>query len=190
MGYGESTISKFQYAKQLAASLGYLLLAQRDAVGMIAFELTGMLERCQPGNETSLARVIERILPSIHRRSLIVLISDCFDQVQVFTDALKRFRHARHEVLLMQVVAPEEEDFPFRHPTQFRSLERSNHRLLVDPHRFRKLYLEQYRKFGEKLSRSAGGLGIDLVKMTTAEPYQAALGAFLDARTRSRGKRS
>ncbi len=204
MDYGQSTLSKFDYGRQLAAALGYLLLAQRDAVGMVAFDtkvrqqfqpatnpqnfrlLTSGLEACQPGGETSLGKVIEKVLPLVKRRSLIVIISDCFDRVERLMTALKRFRHAKHEVMLMQVVAPEEEDFPFRNPTQFRSLERRGHRLLVDPHRLRKMYLQQYREFLAELERRCGGIGIDHMKVTTAEPYHTALGAFLDGRSRKK----
>jgi len=202
MGYAGSTLSKFDYARQLAAALGYLLLAQRDAIGLVAFDtdvreecrpasspgsfrlLTSALERCRPGGETSLANTLERIMPRVKRRSLIVLLSDCFDSLDSLMTALKRFRHARHEVLLIQVVAPEEEDFPFHNPTQFRNLEKSNHRQLVDPHRLRQIYLNQYRTFCEELTRRCGGLGIDLLKVTTAEPYQTALGGFLASRSR------
>ena len=205
MAYGDSTLSKFDYARQLAAALGYLLLAQRDAVGLVAFDtkvrqrtepatspqtfrqLIGMLEQCKPGGETGLASVLQQVLSRIKRRSLIVLISDCFDDIDALLSALRRFRHARHDVLLLQVVAPEEETFPFRNPTQFRSLEQSGHRLLVDPHRLRKIYRKQYDDFCASLASHCGGLGIDYTKVTTAESYHVALGSFLAARTR-RGK--
>lgn len=201
MGYGDSTISKFDYARQLAAALGYLLLAQQDAVGLVAFDekvrerfepgtspqkfrlLTSALESCKPGSETSLAQTLSEVLSTIHRRSLIIVISDCFDRVDLLTAALKRFRHARHEVILLQVVAPEEEDFPFRNPTQFRSLEKTGHRLLVDPHRLRKHYQKQYREFSEQLEKQCAGMGVDLLKMTTADSYRNVLGAFLDSRS-------
>ena len=114
------------------------------------------------------------------------MISDCFDKVEALTAALKRMRHARHEVILLQVVAPEEETFPFRSPTQFRSLEKSGHRMLVDPHRLRKIYVEQYREFCEALQKQCTGMGIDRLKITTADPYQKVLGAFLDSRSRLR----
>lgn len=204
MGYTGKTLSKFEYGRQLAAALGYLLLAQRDAVGLIAFDtqvrqriepgtsprsfqlLTSSLEQCAPGGETSLADVVEQSLSTVKRRSLIVLISDCFEKVDALMAAFKRFRHARHEVMLLQVVAPEEEEFPFHHPTQFRSLEKTGYRLLVDPHRLRRQYLEQYQQFLADLSQRCGALGIDYLKLTTGTPYQTALGAFLDSRTRGK----
>lgn len=207
MGYGQSTLSKFDYARYLASALGYLLVSQRDAVGLITFDtsireriepatnpltfrrITDTLQRLQPGGETSLARVFARLVPTLKRRSLVILLSDFFDDIEPLREALKQFRHDRHEVILFQVVAPEEEEFPFSKPTQFRSLELASHRLLVDPHRLRSIYLEQYGQFQKALEQTCGNLGVDRLKLTTAQPYHLALGAYLDARARRKGKR-
>src|SRR5262245_12244995 len=99
MAYAGETLSKYDYARHVAASLGYLLLAQRDAAGLVTFDtkvrdrfdpstnpknfqlLVQMLENRQPGRETSLASVIEQVAPTLKRRSLIVLLSDCFDSL-------------------------------------------------------------------------------------------------------------
>lgn len=207
MGYGDSTISKFDYARYLASSLGYLLLQQRDANGLVTFDtevrdrfdpstnpknfqrIVKTLENFKTGQETSLAGVFENLLPTIKRRSLIVILSDCFDDIDRLATVLKAFRHSRHEVILFQIVAPEEEDFPFGRPTQFRSLERSGHRLLVDPHQLRKIYLEQYNEFCADLAKRCGMIGVDHQKLVTSDPYHIALGKFLDSRTRRKGKK-
>jgi uncharacterized protein (DUF58 family) len=206
MAYSGQTLSKFDYARQLAAALGYLLIHQRDAAGLITFDtrprerleasaspktfarLTETLESMRPGGETSLGAVFEQIIPTLKRRSLVVILSDCFDELDPLLKALQRFRHARHEVLLFQIIAPEEESFPFSHPTQFRNLERSGHKLLVDPARLRKVYLQQFETFCRELRRQSGNAGVDYHKFVTNQPYAAALGAFLDARTRGRGR--
>jgi uncharacterized protein (DUF58 family) len=207
MSYSGSTLSKFDYARYLATALGYLLLSQRDATGLITFDtkvrdrfepsanaqsfrqLVKMLENRKPGHETSLAKVLEQLLPGINRRSLIVIISDCFDRLAPLTTALKQYRHSRHEVILFHVVAPEEEDFPFSRPTQFRSLERTGHRKLVDPHQLRSHYLERYREFCAQLMQRCGNVGVDYQKLVTNVPYHVGLGAFLDSRTRRKGKK-
>lgn len=206
MAYSGSTLSKYDYARQLAAALGFLLLQQRDACGLITFDtkirdrfnpsanaqnfqrLVKMLEARSPGNETSLSGVFEKILPTIKRRSLVVIVSDCFDRIEPLATAIKLFRHSRHEVVVFHVVAPEEEEFPFSRPTQFRNLERSGHRLLVDPHQLRQHYIERYQEFCAELARRCGTVGADYQKMTTNEPYHRALGAFLDSRARRKRK--
>ena len=207
MAYSASTLSKFDYSRQLAAALGYLLLGQRDAVGLITFDtqirdridpsakpqnferLSQVLAERTPGRDTGLAQVFSQIIPTLKRRSLVIVMSDCFDKLELLRTSLNQFRHARHELVLFHVVAPEEEDFPFSRPTQFRSLERSGHRVLVDPHRLRKHYLQQYRQFCNDLHQLAGRVGADYQKLVTNQPYDVALGAYLNTRTRRRGKR-
>lgn len=200
MRFSESTLSKYAYARQLAAALGYLLLQQRDAVGLVTYDtyirdrfdpttspqsfrkLVDMLAARRPGGETSLSRIFEKLHATIKRRSLIVIMSDCFDQIDRLARALKQFRHDRHELILFQIVAPEEEDFPYTRPTQFRDMERIGQRMLVDPSRLRSVYLEQYRAFEQELARHCGNLGVDFHKLVTNEPYDKALGAYLNSR--------
>ncbi|MCH9656778.1 MAG: DUF58 domain-containing protein [Planctomycetes bacterium] len=202
MAYAGQTLSKFDYARQLAAALGYLLLSQRDATGLVTFDterrdfiepsantknfgqMMEILENSKPRKETAISGVLNQVLPLIKRRSLVVLISDCFDEPDALTTVLKQLRHDRHEVLVFQIVAPEEEEFPFSKPTQFRSLERNGHRQLVDPHQLRARYLEQYQEFCETLSRQCGSVNVDFLKFRTTDPYHLALGAFLNQRTR------
>ena len=206
MAYGDSTLAKFEYARLLAASLGHLLRMQRDSVGLVTWDtrvrdrvdpatsmnsfrrMMAILDGLEPGEETSLASVFEGLLSTIKRRSMVIIISDCFDSIASLEKILQRFRHANHEVILFQVVAPEEEDFPFSRPTQFRNLEQENHRLLVDPNRLREHYLQQYTEFCDKLTTTTGSLGIDYHKLVTTEPFHTALGAYLAARTRRRKK--
>jgi len=206
MGYRGATLSKYDYARQLAAALAYLLLAQRDACGLLTFDtkvadrwdpstnrqsfqqIVQLLEARQPGAETQLSTVFESILSTLKRRSLIFLISDCFDKIEPLIAGLKLFRAARHEMVLFQVVAPEEEEFPFKHPTQFRNLERSSQQILADPYRLRKQYLEKYNQFCDDLARGCGSCGVDYLKLRTDEPYDKALGAFLDMRVRRKGQ--
>jgi uncharacterized protein (DUF58 family) len=202
MGYGQSTLTKFAYAQQLAAALGYLLLSQRDAVGLMTFDaqvrerveptashsnferLSRALLNSKPGRETALSSVFPQLIPLLKRRSLVVILSDFFDRLEPLTTALQQFRHARHEVVLFQIVAPEEEEFPFSRPTQFRSLERAGYKVLVDPHRLRAIYRQQYAKFESELAERCGNAGVDYVKLRTSDPYQKSLGAYLESRLR------
>ena len=146
--------------------------------------LVNTLETWQTGNETSMAEVLHRLATTFKRRSLLIIVSDFFDELEPLAQSLKQFRHLGHEVVLVQVVAPEEEDFPFSKPTLFRSLELDTHRILVDPHRLRSLYLQQYQEFLKELSQMCGNVGIDYIKLLTNEPYHKALGAYLDRRNR------
>lgn len=200
MSYAGQHVSKFQYARILTASLAWLLLSQRDSVGMVTFDsrireqlkpssnrdgfrrITEILEATTPGADSSLADVLESILPTIRRRSMLILISDCFDDMDRLRKALQRFRHDRHEVIIFRIVAPEEEEFPFDRPTQFRNLENLDQRLLVDPARLRKEYLRQYNEFAATLKKDCGSIGVDCRRLLTSEPIQIGLGHWLAER--------
>src|SRR5690606_34191795 len=120
------------------------------------------------------------------RRGMVVILSDCFDQVPALLRALRHFRHRRHEVLLFHILAPEEIEFPFKKWTQFRNLEVSGHRLLVDPQRLRKEYRLNFEKFCKELRDSAGQARVDYHMIRTDEPIDRALGIYLTRRQRRR----
>jgi uncharacterized protein (DUF58 family) len=192
--------SKFEYAQYIAASLAYLMLHQRDAVGLATHDtrvrelippranakhllrLIHALEKTRPGGETSMAPLWHRLAAQIHRRGMVVILSDCFEQIAPLLYALRRFRHHRHEVLLLHILAPEEIDFPFRKWTQFRSLESAGQRLLVDPNRLRQEYLKNFESFCRELREEVGRMGIDYHRIRTDEPVERALGIYLTKR--------
>ena len=196
--------SKFEYARHVAASLAFLMLHQRDAVGLVTHDtnvrqliaprasakhlmhLLHTLERTQPGGETNLAPLWHDLAARFKRRGLVVVLSDCFDEVGPLLRALRHFRHRRHEVLLFHVLAPEEMEFPFRKWTQFRSLEAAGRRVLVDPSRLRKEYLKNFEAFRKELRDGTGFMGVDYHLLRTDEPVERALGAYLTKRQRRR----
>jgi hypothetical protein len=100
--------------------------------------------------------------------------------------ALQHFRHRRHEVLLFHILAPEEIEFPFKKWTQFRNLEIAGHKLLVDPNRLRKEYLQNFQRFCKELRDACGKAHVDYFLLRTDEPVDRALGIYLTRRQRSR----
>lgn len=204
MSYGQSTLSKFEYSCQFAAALGFLLLNQRDAVGLTLFDtdirdriepstsmltfqqLTETLQRSEPGAESSLATAFATLISTLKRRCLVVIISDLLDDPEAILTALTQFRHERHELILFHIVAPEEAEFPFARPSQFRNLEQAGHRLLVDPHRLRHRYLDRFGRFCSQFEQLATDPGIDYQRVLTSDPYAMALGSYLSSRARRR----
>jgi uncharacterized protein (DUF58 family) len=201
MGYGGRTSSKLDYARHVAACLAYLMLHQLDAVGLVTMDaklrrylpprasakhllrILRVLEETNPGGETALAPLWHELAAhQIRRRGLVVILSDCFDNLHNLTLALKHLRHKKHEVLLFHVLAPEEIEFPFHRPTQFFNLEVSNDRQLVDPSRLRAGYLERFSAFCRDLRERARGMGIDYHQLRTDEPVDRALGTYLSRR--------
>lgn len=195
-------LSKHEYGIRLAATLSYLMLQQQDAVGMVTFDthmrryipprarpahlknLIGELETTQPGGETEVGRVFRELVPKIHRRGLLIVISDCFGDVPEILRALAAFRHQRHDIAVFQVWDRDELDFPFKQWTQFESLEDTDHRHMVDPAHLRQAYLDNLARYREQLKAGCHRHRIHLVPMVTDEPYAAALAAYLAFRGR------
>lgn len=207
MAYRGKTISKFDYARQLAAALAYLLLGQRDACGLITFDtaiadrwepstnretfgqIVRFLQARRPGHEGHLGEVLVKILPTLKRRCLLFLFTDGFDNLEQLGAALKQLRLARHEVALIQITAPEEEEFPFKQPTKFHSLEQPGREILTDPFRLRKQYLARFKAHREGLLKHCGSAGVDFLSIKTNQPYQLALGEFLNERVERKRQR-
>ena len=195
--------SKHDYAVHTAACLAYLMLQQQDSVGLVTFDtavrkyipprarpkhlqaLVAELKKQKPGNETELGDVFQQMVSRIHRRSLLVIISDLFGDVDQLMKSLAHFRHANHEIIILQIWDPDELDFPFRQWTQFASLEKAENRHLVDPAQIRQAYLEKLEEFQTQLTRGCNRHRISLVPMTTDQPYADALATWMAIRRRS-----
>lgn len=198
--YDGKTLSKFEYARFLAASLAHLMIHQQDAVGLVTFDteirryipsrsrashlrvLLEALSQTKPGKETSLAGIFHDMAERAHRRGLIIIISDMFDDVDEILNALHHFRHRKHEVLLMQVLAEEEITFPFNRWSIFENLERAGHRVPLDPRALRNEYLNQVRRFIRRLEMGCGQMNIDYVQLSTRTSFDIALARYLARR--------
>jgi uncharacterized protein (DUF58 family) len=204
MAYAGKHPAKFAFAQYIAAALAYLMLHQRDAVGLALhdtqlrsvlkpratskhlLQIITSLEKAQPGGETALAPLWHQIAEQLRQRSLVVILSDCFGPVPELLRALQHLRHRKHEVLLFHLLAPEEIDFPFTRLTQFRSLEIAGVRQLVDPQRLRKEYLANMERFRTDLREACGKTQVDYHLLTTDQPVERALGLYLSRRQRQR----
>lgn len=199
MAYGEPELTKHHYATRVAAALSYLMLQQADSVGLVTFDdqlrhhipprgrpshlkaLMNVMQASQVGGETDIGRVLHDLAPKLHRRGLVILISDCFGDVASLMKGLAHFRHARHEVIIFQIWHRDELDFPFRQFTRFDSLENTAFHTL-DPVHIRQAYLAHLEKFRSDLKMGCARHRIDLVPLVTDEPYADALAKYLAAR--------
>lgn len=200
MAYGGGKVTKAQYATRLAAALSFLMLQQRDSVGLVTFDskvrrfipqrsgvghlrvMLDELQTHQPGGETELGEVFRSLVPRIHRRGLLIILSDCFGDVKDLMQALAHFRAAKHEIMLFQILDKDELEFPFNSWTRFESLEHQELFRMIEPAHFRAAYLENLERFQKELSDGCSRNRIDLMPMTTDRPYAEALAQFLTRR--------
>jgi uncharacterized protein (DUF58 family) len=201
-------VTKLEYGAYLSAALHFLMVKQRDATGLIGFDETvhtqivpksththlrlilGTLERLVSGDvrdrRTSAASVLHEVAERIPRRSLVVIITDLFENIAAHDELLKSLRHLRHrghEVLVLHVLESEtERRFRFPDvPMLFRDME-TGEEISLQPAQLRENYQEAVRVFSERFRRRCLENNIDFVEMDTAEPYDTALLAYLNKR--------
>ena len=207
---GEAPVSKLEYGSYLAAGLHNLMLKQRDATGLIGFDesvhtlrppkatpgylrqllaaLEQMNDRDAEGTRTSAAAALDEVAERIGRRSLVVVITDLFENIAAHDDLLKALRHLRHrghEVIVFHVLEGQTErrfDFPDR-PTLFRDVE-TGEEVTLQPGQLREHYAEAVEHFTDHFRRSCLEHDIDFAELDTNEPYDTALMAYLNKRSR------
>jgi len=201
MGYASSGLSKFQYAKHVAAALTYLMLRQQDSVGLTLFDtsirrhigprasarqlhtLLAELAAAEPGKETNIHASLRAMTERIRRRGLIIILSDLLDDPPAMLSALKYFRHRKHEVILFHVLDKEETEFGFDREALFEDME-TKQEVVVEPWRIRGEYRAKVREWSESIKRECREHLIDYVMMSTRTPFDVALASYLEKRSR------
>jgi uncharacterized protein (DUF58 family) len=204
MTYGSRSHTKLDYARTFAATLGYFLGQQGDAIGLLTFDervreylparhrpgylrhLMLALEKPAAGTTTDLAAPLRRIAELTQKRGLIILMSDLLAPIETLEASLAMLTASRHEVIVFQVLDPAELNFDFTAAARFLDLE-TGRDLFLEPSLARADY---QRKLGEHLAAVRAicqRLGIAHVPLDTAQPLELALFDFLKVRA-SRGK--
>jgi uncharacterized protein (DUF58 family) len=202
MAYGSGAMTKHEYASCLAASLGYLMNRQRDAVGLAAFAdrivtrqaasarpghlraLLVALDRLKPAQQTDVARPLHRLADSLSKRGMVVLISDLLDDPERVVRGLKHFRFRGADVIVFHVLDPWELTFPFERATRFEDLE-TNEEVVAVPALARARYLKAINGLVDRYRRELGSVGIDYQLLRTDQPLEMALLAYLSTRARA-----
>ncbi len=73
-----------------------------------------------------------------------------------------------HDVLVVQILAPEELTFPFRREAFFQDLE-LHRRMQVNPNTVRKAYLKEFQAFMDQLRGVMHDIGVDLMTLSTRD---------------------
>jgi uncharacterized protein (DUF58 family) len=199
MAFKSGGMDKLEYARYLAASLAYLLLKQKDSVGLCVFDtrlrryipprsagnhihnLLKELDRTQSGGETDLSSTFHQLAEKIRRRGLIIVVSDLLDDPQKVVKGLRHFRHKRHEVLVFHILDPWEIDFPYREPALFRDME-SDEKLVLEPESLKGEYKKRMEFFLNYYKSQCRDSLIDYVNVSTTTPFDRALFAYLTKR--------
>jgi len=199
MDFSTTRQSRLDYGAALAASLALLMLHQGDQAGLVAFDravrtfipprgnarhfsaIIQALETIKPGADTDIAAVLHEIAERIRRRSMVIVISDFFDNVEALLNGLQHFRHRRHEVIALHLLDDAELEFPFDRVTLFEGIERGEE-VVVDPRLMAESYRARFGQFLERLRKGCTEKNIDYQRMLLSDPFDHALTAYLGRR--------
>jgi len=196
MTYASGAVSKLEYAKYLAATLAYLVLRQRDSVGLSIFDsevraylpprsamgiilqIDRLLRDIKPAPRTGLARQLHDIALMMKRRSFVILISDLFADVEDCLAGLDHLRFDGHNVVVLHTLDPYEINFPFKGTWRFNGLE-GELPLTTQPEKIREEYLASFTAYLEAVRSGCMGSHVDHTIVDTSRPLDAVLSEFI-----------
>jgi uncharacterized protein (DUF58 family) len=202
MRYASGKVSKLEYAKFLAASLAYLVLKQRDSVGLCVFdsevraympprssqniivEIDRLLRDINPTPKTTIAKQLHDTAMMMKRRSFVVLISDLFADVDDIMAGLDHLRFDGHNVMVLHTLDPYEMEFPFKGTWRFEGLEQEDP-LTTQPERIRDDYMTNLTAYLEALRSGCTGANIDYKTVDISRPVDGVLNEFFAERSAS-----
>jgi uncharacterized protein (DUF58 family) len=203
MDFSGGGITKLRYGALLCAALSYLMIKQRDAAGLALFDdrigeivphrstrhhlfrLLSELENVTPGGKTGISRALHDMAERIHRRGLVVLVSDLIDEPEEVISGLKHFRHRGHELVVFHLLDPLELSLEYGGEVTFVDRE-TGEKLRSQPWFVRKEYRRSVSAWTSYLERRCLENAIDYNLVTTSTPFDEALVKYLGKRGRMR----
>jgi uncharacterized protein (DUF58 family) len=212
MYYPTVSKAKIKFAVLAAGVIAYLLHRQRDAVGLFTFSsgidsqsevkststhlrhifttLDQLLDDDGTDRKTDVAATLHDIARKVHRRSLVVIYSDMFQDTEnsdALFSAIQHLKHNKHEVLLFHITDKKTElDFDFEdRPYEFIDLE-SGEKLKLTPTAVKDHYQTAMKSYYNDLKIKCGQLKVDFIEADTKEDFDNILTAFLVKRAKMR----
>ena len=203
MNYGSGKITKMQYAKILSACIAYIVLHQRDAIALNIFDteireqftrtdnpgkihdIMRRLSEFNATNATKLGKVMNDLAGSIKPRSIVIIISDIFDDEEAFQKNVERLRFQRSEVIVFHVLDKDELEFPFTGTVKFVGLEKAGI-MQTSPAAIRKSYLKTFEEYRTRIRRICDRTGSHYVLANTSSPIGETLSEYLAFRQNHR----
>jgi len=194
-------LTKYQYACHLMAGLSYVLISQQDPVGLVMFNddvvgkvpplrslahlrrLLHTVDQQEPASKTDAGKALRAAVGIIRRRGLLIIISDLMDDPDAVIQSLAHFRQRGHDAIVIQVLAEDELNLPFRKVVTLRDME-TGKLVTVDGASVLADYSRQINAFIDRYKKACFEHGFDYVLASTATPYDSLLTALLTRRQR------
>ena len=200
MGFGEP-VSKFDQARWLTASMAWMTRRQHDALGLAVFDdkvreiqapsarpdslprALALLERSEAVAGTDIVAAVEALRAGLSRRGLFVLASDLYADPDALLDALQPLAHAGQDIAVFHLVDPAEARPEIARVGALTDLE-TDEQVIVEPDFLREGYRRRFEAHAEALASACRRIGADYRRLSTDEPLDAALQAYLRFRER------
>ncbi|MFU8812948.1 MAG: DUF58 domain-containing protein [Balneolaceae bacterium] len=206
--------SKLRFAVHFAAAMMYMMNKQRDATGLTLFDdsireqfpekatyqhlqlllskLEKLLDQEKEGarlqRKTATADALHTLAERLKRRSLVIVITDLFENVQnhdALISALRHLRHQKHEVLLFNVVeSKSERDLDFDSGNMLFEDMETGDRMEVMPSQVKHAYQQKVAEYTKAFTIACSNIRVGFEQMDTLEPFDRALLAYLNKRKR------
>jgi uncharacterized protein (DUF58 family) len=199
MNFGSRGVTKLEYASYLGACLAYLAQRQRDRVGCITFDsevvsyvppsakhfnvLLHTLDRTRAERRGEMTVPLANMAEHFKRRSLIVLVSDFYEDPSAILEAIKPLHFLGNDLIAFHVLDPAELDFAYKDASSFQDLE-TGEQIPVVPESFRDEYRRLIQNHIESLKTKLSEVRIDYMLANTAEPLDRLLFGYLSSRER------
>jgi uncharacterized protein (DUF58 family) len=195
--------SKLEFGKLLAAALAYLIHRQQDQVALILFDekvrkflppqsnqahlrtLFKALVEADSREKTDLGLIFHEIAERLRQRSLVVVISDLFDEPDRLIHGLNHMAHRGHDVIVFHTLDSAELTFPYEKMTRFEGLE-IDEKLLANPKALQEAYLAELASFQHRVKSACMGGRMDYVVLDTSRPLSVPLSSYLAMRAKVR----
>ena len=201
MGFASAKVSKYEYGCYLAAAMAYLAKRQQDATGLMIFNdqvvdfrpptsrsealpaILHALENTVPGSGTDFGNPVRDCCELIQRPGIVAVISDFLDHPEKILDELRPLHGRGQDVVLFQILDPQEMNLKLDHSVQFKDME-SGQTVNVDPSFTRKEYGERIQQHIADIKEVANSTAADHMVITTDQPLDVALRNYLLHRQR------
>ncbi len=188
-----------EHARYLAAALAVFSQKQRDRIGLITFDndivdfvppsakhleiVLHRIDRLESTRPSEYRVPLAKVAQAVHRRGIVVLISDLYDEPSAILDAVKGLRYRGNDLIVFHVLDPAELSFPYDEAASYRDLE-TGEAVPIIPEYLREEYRKLVKTHVNALSKSLGDNRIDYALLDTSTPLDYALFHYLSRRER------
>ena len=202
MGFrNQGSVTKLRYANMLTAALAFLMIRQRDSVGLVTFsdslksyvpprsiqsqlkEIIKVLSSTEPAGTTITGNILHTLAERLSVRGLVIFISDLIIDPDELIHGLKHFRHNGHEVLVFHILDPMELSFDYQGETRFKDME-TDEKITTQPWHIREKYLAMFHEQLSSMVHAMHDISVDYARLTTDIPFDHALTEYLSKRRR------